>query len=484
MADTPKIEVKPKELTEAEKAAQAQREKTPEEVKKEQEQAREEEAQKVLKETKEDARADIVWVKAEIPPQQLADRVTIEKTLGLKIEKKPEDVPAYLDFIAETYQEGLREKWFISFISEQIQKLLEKLATRPDLSGNRDWMNALRQGLNRVLIDSDFAKKLTEYSTMEPALREQLQKQLGIENITESLDANTRDIVQKVHTGFYRYDPEVNTWVNSVGALVFLWPENIAGIKKYLDAQYKKEYDEYEQKTRLHPNEKYTAPQMHPFLSVTDYHSSDKAGKYAIISDGRPHNMFLAEADYLAQYIKLRAEGRTDTEVFSELGKQHVANLTDNKSVQDAIKQFEKKYGEWSFNAPSVTQLYSQNQEISRTILPSKIPDFTRIKNIVDLEQYEYIVNEQRPEMREIIYDIAAGFVRFDEWSHTFKTVTGQKLRFTEKELNLIDHVFSRVRPESLFLKDTQILTYTTNDRDHHQYDSKILRERINFYQQ
>lgn len=185
-------------------------------------------------------------------------------------------------------------------------------------------MNALRQSLNRVLIDSDFAKKLTEYSTMEPALREQLQKQLGIENITESLDANTRDIVQKVHTGFYRYDPEVNTWVNSVGALVFLWPENIAGIKKYL--------------TAIKPD--------HPFLSVTDYHSSDKAGKYAIISDGRPHNMFLAEADYLAQYIKLRAEGRTDTEVFSELGKQHVANLADNKSVQDAVKQFEKKYGE------------------------------------------------------------------------------------------------------------------------------------------
>lgn len=103
--------------------------------------------------------------------------------------------------------------------------------------------------------------------------------------------------MQKVHTGFYRFDPEVNTWVNSVGALVFLWPENIAGIKKYLAA--------------MKPD--------HPFLLVTDYRSSDKAGKYGIISDGRPHNMMLAEADYLTQYIKMRSEGKDDTAVFAEL---------------------------------------------------------------------------------------------------------------------------------------------------------------------
>ena len=103
--------------------------------------------------------------------------------------------------------------------------------------------------------------------------------------------------MQKVHTGFYRFDPEVNTWVNSVGALVFLWPENIAGIKQYLKA--------------MQPN--------HPFLSVTDYHSNDKSGKYGIVSEGGPHNMKLAEADYLVQYLQKRGEGSDDATIFAEL---------------------------------------------------------------------------------------------------------------------------------------------------------------------
>ena len=268
--------------------------------------------------------------------------------------------------------------------------------------------------------------------------------------------------MQKVHTGFYRFDPEVNTWVNSVGALVFLWPENIAGIKKYL--------------TAVKPD--------HPFLSVTDYRSSDKAGKYGIVSDGRPHNMMLAEADYLTQYIKLRGEGKDDNAVFLELGRTHVANLADNKAVQDAVKAFEKKYGDGSFNASASEQLSAQSDKVSDNILPAKIPEYNRITDLVQLEKYEYIIDEQRPEMKDIIYDIAAGFVRFDEGTHTFKTATGEKLRFTDKELALIDDVFQDIRPGSLFLVDTQILTYTTTDRDHHQYDEKTLRDRINFYQQ
>ena len=180
-----------------------------------------------------------------------------------------------------------------ALLAQKIQELLLVVAAKPELSRDRDWMDSLRHSLNHIVIDPTLAKQLTEYSKMDPALREQLQKQLGIQNIT----ANTRDIVQKVHTGFYRFDPEVNTWVNSVGALVFLWPENIAGIKKYL--------------TAMKPD--------HPFLSVTDYHSSDKNGKYAVISDGRPHNMMLAETDYLTQYIKMRSEGKDDAAVFDEL---------------------------------------------------------------------------------------------------------------------------------------------------------------------
>jgi hypothetical protein len=466
MADTSKIEEK-KDLTEAEKAAQALREqKTPEQLKKEQEeaekQAREKEAMKTLEKTKTETQNSLSSIKNEISPEQLANRETIEKNLALKIQEAPKTVPAYLDFIAETHSESLWEKWFMLFLSQQIQKLLDIVATKPELSRDRDWMDSLRHSLTHIIIDPTLAKQLAEYGTMDPVLREQLQKQLWVENITEWLDANTRDIVQKVHTGFYRFDPEVNTWVNSVGALVFLWPENIAGIKKYL--------------TAVKPD--------HPFLSVTDYRSSDKAGKYGIVSDGRPHNMMLAEADYLTQYIKLRGEGKDDNAVFLELGRTHVANLADNKAVQDAVKAFEKKYGDGSFNASVSEQLSAQSDKVSDNVLPAKIPEYNRITDLVQLEKYEYIIDEQRPEMKDIIYDIAAGFVRFDEGTHTFKTATGEKLRFTDKELALIDDVFQDIRPGSLFLVDTQILTYTTTDRDHHQYDEKTLRDRINFYQQ
>lgn len=111
MADTSKIEEK-KDLTEAEKAAQALREqKTPEQLKKEQEelaqQAREKEAIKTLEETKVEARTGLSAIKGEIPSEQLADRPTIEKNLALKIQEAPKTVPAYLDFIAETHSESL-----------------------------------------------------------------------------------------------------------------------------------------------------------------------------------------------------------------------------------------------------------------------------------------------------------------------------------------------------------------------------------------
>lgn len=194
--------------------------------------------------------------------------------------------------------------------------------------------------------------------------------------------------------------------------------------------------------------------------------------------------MMLAEADYLTQYIKMRSEGKDDAAVFLELGRTHVANLADNKAVQDAVKEFEKKYSEGSFNAPVGAQLSAQSEKISDSILPAKIPEYRRITDLVELEKYEYIIDEQRPEMKDIIYDIAAGFVRFDMSDRTFKTATGQILRFTDKELSLVDDVFQDIRPNMPFLQDTQILTYTTTDRDHHQYDAKTLRERINFYQQ
>lgn len=222
----------------------------------------------------------------------------------------------------------------------------------------------------------------------------------------------------------------------------------------------------------------------HPFLSVTDYHSSDKAGKYAVVFDGRPDNMMLAESDYLVRYMQLRAQGKDDIQVFEELGHTHVANLADQSAVQKTLTEFKDKYGKGSLFSSESARVASESREISQTLLPQKIPEYTRIKNLIELEKYEYIIDEQRPEMKDIVYDVAAGFVRFDIQTHTFKTVTGQKLRFTEKELRLVDDIFTDIRPNSAFLHDTQILTYSTTDREHSQYTDQVLRERINFYQQ
>ncbi len=86
MADAPQIAVKPKELTEAEKAAQALREqKTPEQLKNEQEeldrQARENEAKRILEETRKESQEKLQGVKTEIAPEQINDLPTLDKTL-------------------------------------------------------------------------------------------------------------------------------------------------------------------------------------------------------------------------------------------------------------------------------------------------------------------------------------------------------------------------------------------------------------------
>ena len=64
------------------------------------------------------------------------------------------------------------------FLSQQIQKLLDIVATKPELSRDRDWMDSLRHSLSHIIIGPTLAKQLTEYGTMDPVLREELKKQL------------------------------------------------------------------------------------------------------------------------------------------------------------------------------------------------------------------------------------------------------------------------------------------------------------------
>jgi hypothetical protein len=65
-----------------------------------------------------------------------------------------------------------------ALLAQKIQELLLVVAAKPELSRDRDWMDSLRHSLNHIVIDPTLAKQLTEYSKMDPALREQLQNQL------------------------------------------------------------------------------------------------------------------------------------------------------------------------------------------------------------------------------------------------------------------------------------------------------------------
>lgn len=218
-----------------------------------------EEKQNEKQKAEEDARAGIEKVNHDIPPEKITDSTMLGDILSMKIRDFPKHVPAYLDLIVEKNPKLLDSPGTSALLAGKIQELLRVISQRPELSQDRDWMETLRTSINRLIINPEIQKQLDSYGTMDDKMRSELQADLGISaEITRDLDQNTRDIVQKVHTGFYRFDPEVNTWVNSLGALVFLWPENIAGIKKYL--------------TEMHPD--------HPFLSVTDYRSHDKSGKY------------------------------------------------------------------------------------------------------------------------------------------------------------------------------------------------------------
>lgn len=341
--------------------------------------------------------------------------------------------------------------------AKDVKELLEMVKNTPTIARNRDVMDFFRQALEGFVIPQDVKDEIKLIS-MSQARKDELSKSLTINPETlDALDEWTRQIVRRIHTGFYQFDPDINGWVDALGGRLFLWPENIDGIQKYLDI-YNKD---------------------HPFMASIkswNFRSHDSKGKYAFTFTGKPHNIHLAEADYLQRYLVERANNpaMTDNQIVAKLRETHAVTV----KAQGAIDAFENKYAESSFNAPASAQLSVQSQKISESVLPSKIPEYRRITNLVELEKYEYIVDNQRPEMKDIIYDIATGFVRFDEWTHAFRTVTGKKIIFTEEQLGLIDDVFQDIRPSSPFLKDTQILTNKTSN----QYDAKTLRERMNFY--
>lgn len=400
-----------------------------------------------------------------LPPENiLKDDKKFGEILDLKLVNTPRTIPDFLDAIAEKNPALLQNPVIIQVLAEKIQTLLQTVAKDSSLSGDRDWMDKLRQSIQRVIISPDVYKKIDTYGTMEQPLRDRLQSQLGIEGITADLDKNTQDIVRRVHTGFYQFDTGINGWVNSLGAHVFLWPENIAGIKTYLRA--------------VQPN--------HPFLSVTNYHSNDKEGKYAFQFTGSGHNMALAEADYLQHYLAERAKDAkmTHEQIVGKLAQTHAVTT----GSQSAVDAFEKTYGRVNFlkESPKGT-LVTQNIELSKNILPTE--QYLKLTQLINPEtsekqkKYEKILRE-RPEMRDIIYDIAGGFIRFDTDLHRFETATRRVIRFTDAELSMVDEVFQKFQPNYPFLIDRNINTIKKSSKLTPEEKQKILEERINYYQQ
>lgn len=60
-----------------------------------------------------------------------------------------------------------------------------------------------------------------------------------------------------------------------------------------------------------------------------DFRSNDSTGKYAFKFTGKPHNMLLAEAEYLQNYIALRSADPSmkDDQIVAELKKTHAVTV-------------------------------------------------------------------------------------------------------------------------------------------------------------
>ena len=194
--------------------------------------------------------------------------------------------------------------------------------------------------------------------------------------------------------------------------------------------------------------------------------------------------MSLAEADYLQKYLVERS--KTPVKTHEEI----VAALRENHAVktgsQAAVDAFEKAFSSNKVSQKNIP-IEAQSQELSRNILPAG--KFVRLRNIINVSKNtaaDEHVFRNRPEIKDIIYDIAGGFIRFDAENRVWKTASHQVIRFSDSELQLVDAIFQKYQPDHPFLKNKKIRTYRKDEEKYsnRQYDEKLIRERINFYQQ
>lgn len=114
-----------------------------------------------------------------LPPENiLNDEKKFGEVFDLKLANTPRNIPAFLDAVAEKNPALLKNPVIIQVLAEKIQTLLQTVAKDSSLSGDRDWMDHLRQSIQRVVIDPGLYKKMDTYGTMDKALRDKLQSQL------------------------------------------------------------------------------------------------------------------------------------------------------------------------------------------------------------------------------------------------------------------------------------------------------------------
>ena len=114
-----------------------------------------------------------------LPPENiLKDEKKVGEIFDLKLANTPRNIPAFLFAVAEKNPTLLQNPVIIQVLAEKIQTLLQTVAKDSSLSGDRDWMERLRQSIQRVIIDPDLYKKMDSYGTMDKPLREKLQNQL------------------------------------------------------------------------------------------------------------------------------------------------------------------------------------------------------------------------------------------------------------------------------------------------------------------
>jgi len=194
--------------------------------------------------------------------------------------------------------------------------------------------------------------------------------------------------------------------------------------------------------------------------------------------------MFLAEADYMKNYIALRAAEpkMTDEQIVAKLRQTHAVNT----NAQVAINAFEDKYG------PDATKIEKPKDVTKQLPLIEKRLEnkYMKLQEIItgdsspELKDQFNTLSQLRPEMKAILYDIQTGYLKYDTNNNTWMTYDGTKIEFNTAENTLVREVIAQTLPEHPLYDTNKTGPDIKGEREKTQYTSSVLEQRVNFYQQ